>query len=557
MENDNKSKILALKYRPKVFGDLIGQEVIAETIFNAIKIGKIPNAYLLTGIRGVGKTTTARLIAKALNCTKESDQGSNYSKKDLCDHCKQIENSNHIDVLEMDAASKTGIDDIRELIENSKYNPTSAKYKIFIIDEVHMLSKQAFNGLLKTLEEPPERLKFILATTESRKIPVTILSRCQRFDLKRVGLEKIYEHIKKISKIEKGNISDDALKLLSKASEGSVRDGISLLDRALVSQSLNSEKTVGDVDVRRMLGLADKSKLIQLMNNIFLAEEKKALELLRELTDSGLDAKNFLNDFLELIYLFGRRINLGPIEKDILVSEAELELIEKGSQNLKMQDLGLFWQLTLKTIEDLKVVSNESVALEMFLMQLMHAKNLEDYSEEKTFERTKLNDIQPTKKKIEEDNTNSNPANFTKNQLKSTEQIKTLVNKEIETKENFQVNSFSDLIHLAEKNKEMELKYDLERNVKLVGFQNGKIDINFNENLNKNFIKRLSQSLYEWTGKRWIISLSKEKNLKTFHQEKIDEKEKILSEEKNSETFKEMIKAFPDLELTEVKKENE
>ncbi len=557
MENDNKSKILALKYRPKVFGDLIGQEVIAETIFNAIKIGKIPNAYLLTGIRGVGKTTTARLIAKALNCTKESDQGSNYSKKDLCDHCKQIENSNHIDVLEMDAASKTGIDDIRELIENSKYNPTSAKYKIFIIDEVHMLSKQAFNGLLKTLEEPPERLKFILATTESRKIPVTILSRCQRFDLKRVGLEKIYEHIKKISKIEKGNISDDALKLLSKASEGSVRDGISLLDRALVSQSLNSEKTVGDVDVRRMLGLADKSKLIQLMNNIFLAEEKKALELLRELTDSGLDAKNFLNDFLELIYLFGRRINLGPIEKDILVSEAELELIEKGSQNLKMQDLGLFWQLTLKTIEDLKVVSNESVALEMFLMQLMHAKNLEDYSEEKTFERTKLNDIQPTKKKIEEDNTNSNPANFTKNQLKSTEQIKTLVNKEIETKENFQVNSFSDLIHLAEKNKEMELKYDLERNVKLVGFQNGKIDINFNENLNKNFIKRLSQSLYEWTGKRWIISLSKEKNLKTFHQEKIDEKEKILSEEKNSETFKEMIKAFPDLELIEVKKENE
>ena len=557
MENDNKSKILALKYRPKVFGDLIGQEVIAETIFNAIKIGKIPNAYLLTGIRGVGKTTTARLIAKALNCTKESDQGSNYSKKDLCDHCKQIENSNHIDVLEMDAASKTGIDDIRELIENSKYNPTSAKYKIFIIDEVHMLSKQAFNGLLKTLEEPPERLKFILATTESRKIPVTILSRCQRFDLKRVGLEKIYEHIKKISKIEKGNISDDALKLLSKASEGSVRDGISLLDRALVSQSLNSEKTVGDVDVRRMLGLADKSKLIQLMNNIFLAEEKKALELLRELTDSGLDAKNFLNDFLELIYLFGRRINLGPIEKDILVSEAELELIEKGSQNLKMQDLGLFWQLTLKTIEDLKVVSNESVALEMFLMQLMHAKNLEDYSEEKTFERTKLNDIQPTKKKIEEDNTNSNPANFTKNQLKSTEQIKTLVNKEIETKENFQVNSFSDLIHLAEKNKEMELKYDLERNVKLVGFQNGKIDINFNENLNKNFIKRLSQSLYEWTGKRWIISLSKEKNLKTFHQEKVDEKEKILSEEKNSETFKEMIKAFPDLELIEVKKENE
>ena len=557
MENDNKSKILALKYRPRIFGDLIGQEVIAETIFNAIKIQKTPNAYLLTGIRGVGKTTTARLIAKALNCTKDEDQGSKYNEQNLCDHCKQIENSNHIDVLEMDAASKTGIDDVRELIENSKYNPTSAKYKIFIIDEVHMLSKQAFNGLLKTLEEPPEKLKFILATTESRKIPVTILSRCQRFDLRRVSLDKIYEHIKKISKIEKGKISDSALKLLARASEGSVRDAISLLDRALVFQSLDNKKAIEDSDVRRMLGLADKSKLIQLLNYVFQGDEKKAIELLRELIDNGLDAKNFLNDFLELIYLFGRRINLGPIEKDMLVSEAELELIEDGSQNLNMQDLGLFWQLTLKTIEDLKVVSNENIALEMFLMQLMHAKTLEKYSEEKIFSNEKLSDIQPTKKKIEENNINSNPVNFTKDQMKNIEQIKTITNKEIEEKNNFQAKSFSDLIYLAEKNKEMELKYDLERNVKLVSFENGKIDINFNENLNKNFIKRLSQSLYEWTGKRWIISLSKEENVKTFHQNKIHEKEKILNDEKNSETFKEMLKAFPDVDLIEVQKEDE
>ena len=196
------NKILALKYRPQEFKDLIGQEVMAQTITNSIKLGKMPNAYLLTGIRGVGKTTTARLIAKALNCIQEKDQTSDYDVKDLCIHCKQITDSNHIDVLEMDAASKTGIDDIRELIESAKYNPTSAKYKIFIIDEVHMLSKQAFNGLLKTLEEPPEKLKFILATTEARKIPVTILSRCQRFDLKRVSLAKIFDHLKKILKAE-------------------------------------------------------------------------------------------------------------------------------------------------------------------------------------------------------------------------------------------------------------------------------------------------------------------------------------------------------------------
>ena len=197
------STILALKYRPQEFKDLIGQEIMAQTITNAIKIGKTPNAYLLTGIRGVGKTTTARLIAKALNCLKSSDTKTNCTLNDLCDSCKEIISSNHLDVLEMDAASKTGIDDVRELIENSKYSPTSAKFKIFIIDEVHMLSKQAFNGLLKTLEEPPPSLKFILATTEVRKIPVTILSRCQRFDLRRVSLEKLFMHLKNIATKEK------------------------------------------------------------------------------------------------------------------------------------------------------------------------------------------------------------------------------------------------------------------------------------------------------------------------------------------------------------------
>ena len=225
-----KNKILALKYRPQEFKDLIGQELMAQTITNAIKLNKTPNAYLLTGIRGVGKTTTARLIAKALNCQKNSDEKIKCSSEKFCPTCIEIVNSNHMDILEMDAASKTGIDDIRELIENSRYSPTSAKYKIFIIDEVHMLSKQAFNGLLKTLEEPPPSLKFILATTEVRKIPVTILSRCQRFDLKRVSIDNLFQHLKNISKKENGNISDEAIKLIARTSEGSVRDAISLLD---------------------------------------------------------------------------------------------------------------------------------------------------------------------------------------------------------------------------------------------------------------------------------------------------------------------------------------
>ncbi len=548
----NNSKILALKYRPRSFKQLIGQEVVAETISNAISINKIPNAYLLTGIRGVGKTTSARLIAKNLNC--ENNNKKVCDDKDFCQHCVEIENSNHIDVLEMDAASKTGIDDVRELIENAKYNPTSAKYKIFIIDEVHMLSKQAFNGLLKTLEEPPEKLKFILATTEPRKIPVTILSRCQRFDLKRVELSKMFEHLKKISSLEKGKISDNALKLLARASEGSVRDGISLLDRALVFQSLNSETIIDEKDIRKMLGLADKSKLINLLKSVLDGSEKQALKELKELLDQGLDAKNFLNDILELIYLFGRTVNLGTIEKDMFLSEGELDLIEKSSKNLNMQDLGLFWQLTLKTIDDIKVVSNENIALEMYLMQLIHLKNIDENDSIPGFSNIVSGKSLKSTNKIEE---NKNDLNYKtlKDQLKNTDQIKSLTKKNLDSA--VEIKTFDELVSLAEQKKELELKFDLERNVRVINFQNGKIDINFNEKLNESFIKKLSQSLFEWTKKRWIITLSKDESSKTLYQQKIDDKNQILDKEKESQTVLEFSKIFSDADLTEVEEKND
>ena len=236
---ENKSKVLALKYRPQNFSNLIGQELVAETITNSIKLDKVPNAYLFTGIRGVGKTTIARIIAKALNCKNGIEK---LCENEMCESCHSITNSNHIDVLEMDAASKTGVDDVRDLIEFSKYGPTSAKYKIFIIDEVHMLSKQAFNALLKTLEEPPSYLKFIFATTELRKIPVTVLSRCQRFDLTRIKSEDLLNFLKEIVKKENGDIAEDALKLIVKISEGSVRDSLSLLDRALITQTIEKKQ---------------------------------------------------------------------------------------------------------------------------------------------------------------------------------------------------------------------------------------------------------------------------------------------------------------------------
>ena len=256
---NNNSKVLALKYRPSLFKNLIGQEVIAETIYNSIKNNRSANAYLFTGIRGVGKTTIARIVAKSLNCLNGIDE---MCSEELCENCESISNSNHIDVLEMDAASKTGVDDVRDLIEFSRYGPTSAKYKIFIIDEVHMLSKQAFNALLKTLEEPPEYLKFIFATTEIKKIPVTVVSRCQRFDLSRVKSEDLFKFIKEVKNKENGKINDEALKLIVKISEGSVRDALSLLDRALLNQNEKSDLDLKEA--QKIFGYFDKSYLINL-----------------------------------------------------------------------------------------------------------------------------------------------------------------------------------------------------------------------------------------------------------------------------------------------------
>ena len=531
-----KNKILALKYRPQEFKDLIGQDAMTQTITNAIKLEKTPNAYLLTGIRGVGKTTTARLIAKALNCEKNIDEKIKCSKEKFCTTCEEIVSSNHIDILEMDAASKTGIDDIRELIENSKYSPTSAKFKIFIIDEVHMLSKQAFNGLLKTLEEPPPSLKFILATTEVRKIPITILSRCQRFDLKRVEIEKLCNHLKNISTKENGKISDEAIRLIARTSEGSVRDAISLLDRSLVSHSVSKSNVIEATDVREMLGLADRSKILSLFKEVLNGNEKEALKYLKELINDGIDAKNFLNDILEVLYLFSRRINLGPIEKDMTISDSEVQMVESYSKNIDMQDISLFWQLTIKTIDDLRIIGNENLTLEMYIMQLTHLKNIglkDDYSIVDSSKKSENFEQNLIGEKIEENKIENNISTQIKNQLKNIEQIKSNPVKNFSHSKitsNIKITKFQDLIDQANREKEVELKFDLERNVKLVSFNKGKIDISFNEKLNKNFIKSLTEKLLIWTGERWIISLSKNSDAKSIYEQNMEQRSSQLSE---------------------------
>ena len=339
----NKSEVLALKYRPQIFEDLIGQKEIAETIFNAINLNKSSNAYLFTGIRGVGKTTFARIVAKALNCKKGVK---NLCAEEFCDNCKSIINSNHIDVLEIDAASRTGVDDVRELIEFSRYPPSIAKFKIFIIDEVHMLSKQAFNALLKTLEEPPNYLKFIFATTEVKKIPITVVSRCQRYDLTRVKSDELFEFIKKICDKEKKKADENAIKLIVKISEGSVRDALSLLDRALIS---TNHDLLSFKNVQEIFGYVDKSSYIDLLELVFKGDEVSVLNHYKNLYNSGVEPNNFLNEFLEILYFVKNISNIKSQGKSFTLNDGDYRKILSLSKKLKSSDILLFWQFTLKT----------------------------------------------------------------------------------------------------------------------------------------------------------------------------------------------------------------
>ena len=564
MEN-NTHKVLALKYRPKNFQELIGQHVMVETITNAIKLNKLPNAYLLTGIRGVGKTTTARLIARALNCNK------NFLKEENCNcqHCDGIANSRHLDVLEMDAASRTGIDDVRELIETSKYNPTSAKYKIIILDEVHMLSKQAFNGLLKTLEEPPSHLKFIFATTEVKKIPITIVSRCQRFDLQRVEVKELFQNLRKILKIENGKISDEGLILIAKAADGSVRDSLSLLDRALISENIE-KKEIDAIFIRKMLGLADRSKILNLLSFIFQGNQKKSIENLREMINSGTEPSHFLNDLLEIIYFIQQQKNIGNFDSDLSVSKSEQETISLISKNVDMSTLIIFWQLILKVLDELSIVTNQNLSLEMLIVRLVHLKDIPSYESVleilKTDNSNKIDENKNETINIDNDekkilNEKNEISNMSKNQIKNVTQVKPILESS-NIKKNFlgssleKVTSINELILLTSRKKEIQLKYDLENNVNLIKFAEGKIDISFNENLDKNFVRNLSEKLFEWTKIRWVITLSKKKGEKTIAEMKREKKFLLLDNEKKEELYKKFKNTFSDAELVEVEKKD-
>ena len=547
---NKNSKVLALKYRPQTFDDLIGQEVVAETIKNAIKLNKTPNAYLFTGIRGIGKTTTARIVAKSLNCLNGID---NLCKDNLCENCEAISNSSHIDVLEMDAASKTGVDDVRDLIEFSRYGPTSAKYKIFIIDEVHMLSKQAFNALLKTLEEPPEYLKFIFATTEIKKIPITVISRCQRFDLSRIKSSELFEFIKKIKDKENGKASDDALKLIVKISEGSVRDALSLLDRGLLT--LENDKELDLSAAQSIFGYFDKSQLIDLFKLILEGNENEVIKIYRKIYDQGVEPKVFINDFLELIYYF-KNINFLTLEStNFSLNDEEFSKIKEISNTVDSEVLILFWQFTIKTLEELDIVSSQHLSIEMFLIRLMHLSGLKQKSEINTDQNLTENKTSLKGNDDVEIRASTQMLDQIKN-ITQEKKAKPLLNDDAKGIERLEINSFENLLEVCNLKKEIKLKYELEKNVNLVRFDNPRIEISFNDNLDKDFVKDLSTKLFEWTNKRWIITFSKSKGQMSVKEKEKNLKKELIDKAKQSDLYKKVIEKFPDAELVDVKFNN-
>ena len=365
-------RVLARKYRPATFAELIGQEALVRTLTNAIKMDRLAHAYLLTGVRGVGKTTTARIIARALNCVgPDGTGGATAAPCGVCEHCKAIGEDRHVDVIEMDAASRTGVEDIRELIDGVRYAPMSARHKVYIVDEVHMLSKSAFNALLKTLEEPPAHVVFVFATTEVRKVPITVLSRCQRFDLRRVDADRLAPHLTRIAEAEGAKLTADGIALLARAADGSVRDGLSLLDQAIATYG--GTEAITAAQLRDMLGLADRTQIFDLFEAVMAGEAARALDLMTEARHRGADPLIVLQDLLELVH-WVTRVKVVPATADEpMVPEAERVRGRAAAERLSMAELTRAWQMLLKGLSEVQYAPSVTDAAEMVIVRLTYA----------------------------------------------------------------------------------------------------------------------------------------------------------------------------------------
>ena len=557
-EETTKYQVLARKYRPETFSDLIGQEAMVRTLKNAFDADRIAQAFMMTGIRGVGKTTTARIIAKGMNCIGlEGNTGPTTSPCGQCEHCVAISEGRHVDVLEMDAASRTGVDDIREIIDSVHYRAASARFKIFIIDEIHMLSNNAFNALLKTLEEPPEHVKFIFATTEIRKVPVTVLSRCQRFDLRRIEPEEMIKMLQNLAKLENASISNEALALITRASEGSARDAQSLLDQA-ISHGLG-ETSVDQV--RAMLGLADRGRVLDLFEFIMRGQAKEALNELGSQYSDGADPIGIIRDLAEVTHWVSI-IKITPdAADDPTVSPDEKTRGQAFSQSLSMRILTRTWQLLLKALEEISSAPNPMMAAEMAVIRITHVSDLP--SPEELVK--KLTSTHSESEGVKKGNSGGSVSNTTSSNFKPTQQTETRPIKnegntalalDTETLD-LQYPTFESVLEIIRKFRDMKLLIDVENSVRLSSYVPGRIEFTPTENAPKDLAQRLGQLLQNWTGFRWAITVVGNCSGETI-QEQRNAKDATLKREAKLHPFvKTVFDNFPKASIIEIKSQAE
>ena len=527
-------RVLARKYRPTSFDDLIGQEVLVQTLSNAIKSNRIAHAFLLTGIRGVGKTTTARIIARALNCIgADGNGGPTIHPCGVCTHCSMIAEDRHMDVLEMDAASHTGVDDVRELIDSVRYLPTSARYKIYIIDEVHMLSNSAFNALLKTLEEPPPHVKFIFATTESRKIPVTILSRCQRFDLKRVSMEVLATHLAKIAALESIAAEEEALKLIAVAAEGSVRDSLSLLDQAIARNTQDGGAVTASA-VRQMIGAADNTATFRLLETLLKGEIADALAEVRKQYEGGSDPLMMVQEALEVTHLV-TRVKVAPQAlNDVSISEHERNAAKSMADKLSMPVITRLWQMLLKGITEVRMAPTPLAALEMLVVRVAYAAQL------------------PTPAEAIRSNTSPSPLGGGRGGGESTLSNAPLPASPLRG-EGIIIASFEAAVALFAQNREPLKHTQLVNDVRLVKFAPGVIDIRITKNLPRDFCTQTAACLTQWTGQPWKVNQSQDEGNPSLHETEIERKEKQMVSISDHPLVSSVLEQFPGAKLVGVK----
>jgi DNA polymerase-3 subunit gamma/tau len=540
---------LARKYRPRVFAELIGQEAMVRTLRNAFASGRIAQAYMLTGVRGVGKTTTARLIARALNYEAPGVEGPSLDMEAEGVHCRAILESRHLDVVEMDAASNTGIDDVRELIDSAHYKPNIARYKVYILDEVHMLSKPAFAGLLKTLEEPPPHVKFVFATTEVRKVPVTVLSRCQRFDLKRIEIETLIEHLAKIADAEGAAAERPALALIARGAEGSVRDALSILDRAV---AFGGGEVKADA-VRGLLGLADRIRIFDLMETVLKGDAGAALKLLDDLNRDGAEPGQIVADLADAVHAVTLVKAAGAASADPAASEAERARAAELAGRLSMPALARAWQMLLKGHEEVRNSPRPAAAADMVLVRLAYAADLPPPGElaRRLAEGSSTGAAAGPSAASPKSSRKPEPARA---DVAVAPEAPAHQDAESSPEPLPELKSFDDVVALAEAKRDLKLKHALLEQVRLVHFKPGNIELNPLPHAPRELGQELMRKLKAWTGRVWIVALSEAEGAAPLGAQRRDKEAREIEALREHPAVKEVMQRFPDARIASVRR---